>query len=157
MPLGFLNDEGGVRYKSAYFEEFPTPCWTQGDWIEISSLTGGTIVFGRSDGVLNPSGVRFGSAELYDVVEEMKDLVEDCIAVGQKIEGGHDERVVLFIKPKVPLTPEIILRIRKSISVALSPRHVPAIIVECHQIPVSDRVLSSCYEDLRRKLMRRNG
>lgn len=122
MPLGFHNDPDGSRYKAAYFEEFPTPVWTQGDvssstpsplaycfeivndelkitffvfrkWIEFSSISGGVTVFGRSDGVLNPSGVRFGSAELYDVVEELKDLVEDCIAVGQKIEDGSDERV----------------------------------------------------------------
>jgi acetoacetyl-CoA synthetase len=147
MPLGFLNDEGGARYKSAYFEEFTTPCWTQGDWIEISSVTGGTVVFGRSDGVLNPSGVRFGSAELYDVVEEMKDIVEDCIAVGQKIENGHDERVILFIKPKVELTSEVLTRIKKSISVALSPRHVPAVIVECPIIPVCR--LHACVSKLK--------
>lgn len=92
MPLGFLNDPNGDRYRSAYFEEFSEPVWTQGDWIEMSSLTGGVLVFGRSDGVLNPSGVRFGSAELYDVVEKIEEIT-DCIAVGQKIENGHDERV----------------------------------------------------------------
>lgn len=62
------------------------------EWIELSSLTGGVVVFGRSDGVLNPQGVRFGSSELYAVVEEMREDVEDCIAIGQRLPDA-DERV----------------------------------------------------------------
>lgn len=91
-------------------------------------------MLGRSDGVLNPSGVRFGSAELYKVVEEIED-VADCIAVGQKL-GDGDERVVLFVKPKkFPLTSDLEQRIRKHIRNSLSPRHVPALVVECPVIP----------------------
>lgn len=47
MPIGFWGDEGNKRYKAAYFEAFKQPVWTQGDWIEVHSLTGGVTVFGR--------------------------------------------------------------------------------------------------------------
>lgn len=47
MPIGFWGDEGNVRYREAYFEAFKQPVWTQGDWIEVHSLTGGVTVFGR--------------------------------------------------------------------------------------------------------------
>ena len=115
MPLTFWGEGGDARYKAAYFEEFKNPVWCQGDvrghfrstyrpvlalflkhstsqWITISSTTRGVHVAGRSDAVLNPSGVRFGSSELYAIVEEMKDDVDDCLAVGQKMPDG-DERV----------------------------------------------------------------
>ncbi|KAL8293114.1 hypothetical protein RQP46_000808 [Phenoliferia psychrophenolica] len=134
MPLTFWGEGGDARYKAAYFEEYPTPAWYHGDWIELSSLTGGVVVFGRSDGVLNPQGVRFGSSELYAVVEEMKDDVEDCIAVGQRM-PDKDERVILFVKPKDKLTPAIVERIRSGIRAALSQRHVPAKIIAVDRIP----------------------
>ncbi|KAI5476199.1 hypothetical protein MNV49_007961 [Pseudohyphozyma bogoriensis] len=136
MPLGFWGDDDGSRYKAAYYEAFKQPVWTQGDWIEISSLTQGVTIFGRSDGVLNPAGVRFGSSELYAVVEEMKDVVEDCIAVGQKIMGG-DERVVLFVKPKggAALSDSVVKSIKSNIAHALSTRHVPSKIIHCPKVP----------------------
>ncbi|KAM0747700.1 acetyl-coenzyme A synthetase [Meredithblackwellia eburnea MCA 4105] len=134
-PLGFWGDDDGVRYKEAYYEAFSRPVWTQGDWIEVSSITGGVTIFGRSDGVLNPAGVRFGSSELYNVVEELREWVEDSIAVGQKILGG-DERVILFVKPKgSKLTSQLQEKIRKAISKNLSPRHIPAKIIHCQKIP----------------------
>lgn len=154
MPIGFWDDEGDKRYRSAYFEAFKQPVWTQGDWIEVHSLTGGVTVFGRSDGVLNPAGVRFGSAEIYSVVEELRDIVDDCIAVGQKL-GDGDERVyveriiscsstflialvpsVLFVKPRQgDLTPAIVDTIKAAIRSNLSTRHVPAKIIYCPKIP----------------------
>ncbi|SGY77296.1 BQ5605_C005g03598 [Microbotryum silenes-dioicae] len=136
MPLGFWNDEGDKRYRASYFETYKNPiCWTQGDWIELHSVTGGCTVFGRSDGVLNPAGVRFGSAELYSVVEEMRDIVEDCIAVGQKLPDG-DERVVLFVLPKQGnLTPELRKRINDNVRTQRSTRHVPAVMIHCPKIP----------------------
>lgn len=106
--------------------------------VKIHPESKGLVVLGRSDGVLNPGGVRFGSAELYAIVEEMKDAVEDCIAVGQKY-GDGDERVILFVKPLngAKLTEQLRQRIRKAIGEQLSRRHVPAKIIECQDIPVS--------------------
>ncbi|KAK4053846.1 hypothetical protein OIV83_001502 [Microbotryomycetes sp. JL201] len=134
MPIGFWRDEGNKRYKAAYFEAYKTPVWTHGDFIEVHSLTGGVTVYGRSDGVLNPSGVRFGTAELYSVVEEI-DTIEDCLAVGQKLPDG-DERVVLFVKPKQgALTDEMRAVIKSAIVQARSTRHVPAKMIDCQKIP----------------------
>ncbi|KAK4705439.1 hypothetical protein P7C70_g769, partial [Phenoliferia sp. Uapishka_3] len=134
MPLTFWGEGGDARYKAAYYEEYASPVWYQGDWIEISSLTGGVVIFGRSDGVLNPQGVRFGSSELYAVVEEMKQDVEDVICVGQKL-GDGDERVVMFVKPTRKLTPEVVQRIKSGIRSTLSSRHVPAKIIAVDRIP----------------------
>ncbi|GAA5848329.1 hypothetical protein JCM8547_004479 [Rhodosporidiobolus lusitaniae] len=139
MPIGFwpLNEEGRARYRAAYYEAYPhkqPAVWTHGDWIEVSSLTGGVMVYGRSDGVLNPGGVRFGSSEIYSVVEKIEEI-EDCLAIGQKLPDG-DERFVLFVKPvKAPLTTTVKDKIKASIRANLSTRHVPAVIVELAKIP----------------------
>ncbi|GAA6004623.1 hypothetical protein JCM10207_000959 [Rhodosporidiobolus poonsookiae] len=139
MPIGFLplNEEGQSRYRAAYYDAYPhcdKPVWTHGDYIEISSETGGVTMFGRSDGVLNPGGVRFGSSEIYAVVEKNAG-VEDCLAIGQKLADG-DERFILFVKPKAsPLSPTLVNEIKLSIRTLLSPRHVPAKIVEVSKIP----------------------
>lgn len=135
MPLGFWGDEGNKRYKASYYEAFKQPVWTQGDWIEIHSQTGGVMVYGRSDGVLNPQGVRFGSAEIYSVVEEIS-AVEDCIAIGQKLPDG-DERVVLFVTPVggARLSQELIKEITANIKEKLSVRHIPAKFIHLDRIP----------------------
>ncbi|KAK4047059.1 hypothetical protein OIV83_005622 [Microbotryomycetes sp. JL201] len=100
MPLGFLHDADRTKFLAAYFDHYQLErkVWYHGDHIAIDEHAGYTML-GRSDGVLNPQGVRFGSAELYAVVEEFKEKVEDCIAVGQRMPDG-DERVVLFVKPR---------------------------------------------------------
>ncbi|GAA5885249.1 hypothetical protein JCM6882_009538 [Rhodosporidiobolus microsporus] len=139
MPIGFwpLNDDGRARYRAAYFEAYPQKqpaVWTHGDFIEVHSLTQGVMVYGRSDGVLNPAGVRFGTSEIYSVVEKIED-VEDCLAIGQKLPDG-DERFVLFVKPKQsPLSQDVVNKIKSSIRTALSTRHIPAKIVEVPKIP----------------------
>ncbi|GAA5822908.1 hypothetical protein JCM11251_004419 [Rhodosporidiobolus azoricus] len=139
MPIGFwpLNEEGWARYRAAYYEAYPQKqpaVWTHGDFIEVHSLTGGVMVYGRSDGVLNPGGVRFGSSEIYSVVEKIEE-VDDCIALGQKLPDG-DERFVLFVKSKAsPLPQAVVDKIKSSIRTALSTRHIPAKIVEISKIP----------------------
>ncbi len=93
MPLGFWNDPDGARYRAAYFEKYPN-VWRHGDWCEITPH-GGMIIYGRSDAVLNPGGVRIGTAEIYRQVESLDEVVES-IVIGQDWEG--DVRVVLFVK-----------------------------------------------------------
>lgn len=133
MPIYFWNDPLGLKYKKAYFNKF-AGVWTHGDFCSINSSTGGILMLGRSDGTLNPAGVRFGSAEIYNIVETFKE-VEDSLCVGQLIDEG--ERVVLFLKMAngFRFDNELLNRIKSTIRQRLSARHVPEIILETKEIP----------------------
>lgn len=93
----------------------------------------------RSDGVLNPSGVRFGSGEIYTVLEQFSTVVDDSLCVGQRRAQDKDERVLLFLKmrPGHKFTKSLIEQIRSGIRKSLSARHVPSYIFEIEEIPVS--------------------
>ncbi len=132
MPIYFWNDPDGEKYRSAYFNVYPG-VWHHGDYIYITPH-GGIIMYGRSDATLNPGGVRIGTAEIYNVVENM-DEIDDSVIVGRKVE--EDEQVVLFVKlkPGSELTEELIKKIKTNIRSNCSPRHVPAIIKECPDVP----------------------
>ena len=132
MPVYFWNDPDGKKYHSAYFDRFPG-IWCHGDYM-ILSPHGGVTMLGRSDATLNPGGVRIGTAEIYRVVENLEEI-EDSVVVGQQFEG--DERVVLFVKMNAgfELTEELQKKIRNSIRVNCSPRHVPAIILTTPDVP----------------------
>ncbi|VUC30742.1 unnamed protein product, partial [Clonostachys rosea] len=136
QPLTFIGKQGQERYRSSYFERFGPGVWCQGDFIQRETDTGGIIMLGRSDGVLNPSGVRFGSAEIYAVTDTMPELA-DSICVGQKREIDVDERVLLFVKMKqgALFSQETQSAIRSAIRDRCSPRHVPAYIFEVADIP----------------------
>jgi acetoacetyl-CoA synthetase len=132
MPLAFWDDPGGEKYHAAYFEKYPG-VWRHGDYVEITAH-GGIIIYGRSDAVLNPGGVRIGTAEIYRQVEQIEEIVESLV-IGQQ--WGHDERIVLFVRlrPGLTLTPELEARIRSRIRGNTTPRHVPARIVQVTEIP----------------------
>ena len=132
MPLGFWNDPDGARYRAAYFEKFPN-VWRHGDWCEITPH-GGMIIYGRSDAVLNPGGVRIGTAEIYRQVESLDEVVES-IVIGQDWEG--DVRVVLFVKLREgeALSEDLINRIKKKIRDNATPRHVPDKVLQVADIP----------------------
>ena len=132
MPVGFWNDPDGARYRAAYFERYPN-IWCHGDYVELTEH-GGIVVFGRSDAVLNPGGVRIGTAEIYRQVEQLPEVAES-IVVGQDWEG--DVRVVLFVKTKDnrPLDETLVKRIKQAIRAGASPRHVPAVILQVSDIP----------------------
>jgi acetoacetyl-CoA synthetase len=136
MPLGFWNDRGGEKYRSAYFEKFPG-VWTHGDWCELTER-GTMIVYGRSDATLNPGGVRIGTAEIYRQVEKI-DEVEESVAIGQlwPPDKPTDTRVVLFVRlrPGFNLNPALQEKIRERIKENTTPRHVPARIVQVADIP----------------------
>ena len=93
MPIGFWNDADGRKYRAAYFERFPN-VWHHGDYAELTAHDG-VVIYGRSDAVLNPGGVRIGTAEIYRIVEQFAEIAES-IVVGQ--EWGDDTRVVLFVR-----------------------------------------------------------
>ncbi|MBI3604691.1 MAG: acetoacetate--CoA ligase [Nitrospirae bacterium] len=133
MPLYFWKDPEGKRYREAYFRDYPD-VWRHGDWIIIHSDTGGITFSGRSDYTLKPSGVRIGAAEIYNVVEGLKE-VADSLVVGQDWKG--DQRVILFVKlaADFQLTEDLKNKIKKAITREASPRHAPAIILEAPDIP----------------------
>jgi acetoacetyl-CoA synthetase len=132
MPIGFWNDPGGRKYHAAYFEKFPG-VWCHGDYVEITEHDG-LIIYGRSDAVLNPGGVRIGTAEIYREVEQLDEVVESVV-IGQRWE--NDERVILFVRLRDGLTLDSDLegRIKARIRANASPRHVPARIVQIGEVP----------------------
>ena len=132
MPVGFWNDPDGARYRAASFERFPN-VWRHGDWCEETSH-GGFVIYGRSDAVLNPGGVRIGTAEIYRQVEQLDEVFES-IVIGQDWEG--DVRVVLFVKLKegLALDDSLVARIKQKIRANTTPRHVPAKILQVADIP----------------------
>lgn len=132
MPIEFWNDPDGSKYRSAYFDKYPG-VWCHGDWCELTEH-GGMIIYGRSDAVLNPGGVRIGTAEIYRQVEQLDEVVES-LAIGQR--WDNDVRIVLFVRLRPGLTLDETLRdrIRQQIRRNCSPRHVPARIVQVADIP----------------------
>jgi acetoacetyl-CoA synthetase len=132
MPIYFWEDPEGKKYRAAYFDVYPN-VWRHGDYILINER-GGVVIYGRSDATLNPGGVRIGTAEIYRQVETIEG-VADSIVVGQN--WKNDVRVILFVKmaPGVELTDELRERIRKTIRINASPRHVPAKIIAVPDVP----------------------
>jgi acetoacetyl-CoA synthetase len=132
MPVSFWNDPDGRKYHAAYFERFPG-VWTHGDYVELTTHDG-VIIYGRSDAVLNPGGVRIGTAEIYRQVEQLPEVVESLV-VGQLWNG--DERIVLFVKLRdgLALDDALVERIRGHIRRNTTPRHVPARILQVTDIP----------------------
>jgi acetoacetyl-CoA synthetase len=132
MPIYFWNDENDAKYRSAYFENVPN-VWCHGDYIEITEHDG-VIIYGRSDAVLNPGGVRIGTAEIYRQAEQIDEVIES-IVIGQQWKG--DVRVVLFVRLRQGLTLDdaLVQRIKKQIRDNTTPRHVPAKILQVDDIP----------------------
>jgi len=132
MPVMFWNDPDGAKYKAAYFERFDN-IWCHGDFAEWTSH-GGIVIHGRSDATLNPGGVRIGTAEIYNQVEQLEEIVE-AICIGQ--DWDDDVRVVLFVRlvPGRVLDEALEKTIRTKIRTGASPRHVPAKIIQVADIP----------------------
>ena len=132
MPTGFWNDPDGSRYRAAYFEKYPG-VWCHGDYVECTPR-GGLVIYGRSDAVLNPGGVRIGTAEIYRQVEQLDEVVESLV-IAQRFEG--DTRIVLFVvlRPELVLDAALCDRIRSHLRTRASPRHVPARVVQVPDIP----------------------
>ncbi len=133
MPIYFWNDPKGEKYRDAYFNVYPN-IWRHGDYVMHHSDTRGVTFFGRSDAVLKPSGVRIGTAEVYNQVDTIEEIA-DSLAIGQDWQG--DQRVLLFVKlaPGYELTDELQKKVRTTLREKASPRHVPARIIEVPDIP----------------------
>jgi acetoacetyl-CoA synthetase len=132
MPVGFWNDPDGEKYQAAYFARFDN-VWCHGDFAEITDH-GGIIIHGRSDATLNPGGVRIGTAEIYNQVEQMPEVLE-AICIGQ--EWDSDVRVVLFVRlaEGVAFTDDLVKAIKTKVRGGASPRHVPAVVLPVDDIP----------------------
>ncbi|KAI1853612.1 hypothetical protein JX266_001596 [Neoarthrinium moseri] len=129
----------GSKYHSAYFARFDH-VWAHGDFIVIHPVTKNVTFLGRADGVLNPSGVRFGSAEVYGVLERhFADRIVDSICVGQRRQQDNDESVMLFLlmKPGHPFDKKLVLEVKEAIRRDLSKRHVPKYVFETPEIPTT--------------------
>ncbi|WP_291995695.1 acetoacetate--CoA ligase [Candidatus Accumulibacter sp. ACC003] len=132
MPVGFWNDPDGAKYHAAYFDRFPN-IWCHGDFVELTAHEG-MIIHGRSDAVLNPGGVRIGTAEIYRQVEQLPEVVESLV-IGQ--DWQHDVRVVLFVKLRegMSLDDALAERIKQQVRQNTTPRHVPARVLQVADIP----------------------
>ena len=159
MPTKFHNDHDGVLYQKAYFSKYKG-VWAHGDYMKVDSVTRGIVMLGRSDATLNPSGVRFGSSEIYqigidtDLIMRFSSYINvgfhlsyaverfagvaDSVCIGQRNKAGTDERVLLLLKlDKDAIFDDTLVNgIKKAIREHLSPRHVPALIMEVKDIPV---------------------
>ncbi|KAB8243188.1 hypothetical protein BDV35DRAFT_363741 [Aspergillus flavus] len=138
-PPGAVGEE---KYRKSYFDIFGPSVWHHGDFVRLDPQTGGVVMLGRSDGVLKPAGVRFGSAEIYNILlKHFAEEVEDSLCIGRRRDGiDTDETVVLFVKlasQEKTIPQELAARIQATIRKELSPRHVPGIVDACPEIPVT--------------------
>ena len=147
MPVGFWNDADSSRYRSAYFDKFPG-VWCHGDYAELFQ-NGGMVIYGRSDSVLNPGGVRIGTAEIYRQVEQLDEIV-DSVVIGQQ--WGGDCRVILFVRlrPGLELSITLIEKIKAQIRNNASPRHVPTKVIQIFDVPrtKSGKIVEKAVRDV---------
>jgi acetoacetyl-CoA synthetase len=132
MPVKFWNDSNDEKYFNAYFSKFDN-VWAHGDYAKLTEH-GGLVIYGRSDAILNPGGVRIGTAEIYRQIEKVAEIV-DSIVIGQRWQD--DVRVILFVKlkPNLTLTESFIKTIKNTIRSNTTPRHVPAKVLQVSDIP----------------------
>jgi acetoacetyl-CoA synthetase len=137
MPIYFLNDPDGRRYRESYFEEFPG-VWRHADWIKLTAR-GSAIIYGRSDSTLNRGGVRMGTAEFYRFVEALPEVADSLVVDTGAID--REGKLWLFVVPApgTSLSDEVKAKLRTTLRKNVSPRHVPDEIVE---IPAVPRTLS---------------
>ena len=147
MPIYFWDDADGTKYHDAYFNKFPG-VWAHGDYAELTEEEG-MIIYGRSDTVLNPGGIRIGTAEIYRQVEKLSEVLES-IVVGQEWED--DIRIILFIKlvEGVSLDEKLVKKIKTTIRENASPRHVPSKLIQVHDIPktISGKIVELAVQNI---------
>ncbi|MFD6357417.1 acetoacetate--CoA ligase [Nocardia tengchongensis] len=133
MPVSFWDDPDGSRYRSAYFEKYPG-VWCHGDWVTVTDR-GSTVVHGRSDATLNRNGIRMGSADIYQLVEQLPEIAEALVIGAEQPDGGY--WMPLFVVPSAgyEVDSALVERINTTIRSELSPRHVPDQIIVAPGIP----------------------
>lgn len=133
MPVRFWDDPDGSRYRDAYFSTFPG-VWRHGDWITINEH-GGVVIHGRSDSTLNRHGVRMGSAEIYEAVESLPEIVESLVVGVEQPDGGYWMPLFVVLAPGVDLDDRLTDRIRQAVRERVSPRHLPDEVIAVRAVP----------------------
>jgi acetoacetyl-CoA synthetase len=134
MPVGFWNDAGDERYHASYFEDYPG-VWRHGDWI-LFTERGSCIITGRSDATLNRGGVRMGTGEFYEVVEELDEVLDSLVVYLEDREGGAGELLLFVVLcDGAVLDDDLRARIGGLLRRELSPRHVPDTVEAVAAIP----------------------
>ncbi|MFD3426429.1 acetoacetate--CoA ligase [Nocardia fluminea] len=133
MPVSFWRDDDGKRYHAAYFDTFPG-VWRHGDWITLTEH-GSIVVHGRSDSTLNRHGIRMGSADIYQVVEQFPEIAEALVIGAEQPDGGYWMPLFVVLAPGAELTEDLETRLATAIRTEVSPRHVPDEIREAPGIP----------------------
>ncbi|WP_280343583.1 acetoacetate--CoA ligase [Nocardia neocaledoniensis] len=133
MPVSFWRDEDGKRYHDAYFDTYPG-VWRHGDWITRTER-GSVVVHGRSDSTLNRHGIRMGSADIYQVVEQFPEIAEALVIGAEQPDGGYWMPLFVVLAPGAELTEDLKTRVGTAIRTEVSPRHVPDEIREAPGIP----------------------
>ncbi|KAF2021222.1 acetyl-CoA synthetase-like protein [Aaosphaeria arxii CBS 175.79] len=138
QPVLFWGDESGEKYHNAYYARYPN-VWTHGDFIQYHPVTGQILFLGRADGVLNPSGVRFGSSDIYSVIETHFPEVQESVCVGQRRPHDSDESVILFLlmREGKAYTQNLVERIKRKIGEERSKRHIPRYVFQTWDIPTT--------------------
>ncbi|KAK5795772.1 hypothetical protein VI817_005057 [Penicillium citrinum] len=140
MPAFFWGDANGVKYKEAYFDKFEN-CWTQHDWASYNPLTKGWQIHGRSDNVLNPQGIRFGTTEVYSITESapFNNVISTTLCIGRRRPSDFDEEVFLFVvmQPGQQFNPQLALELKDAIRKGLSSKHVPRFVIGVDEIPMT--------------------
>ncbi|KAF2703445.1 acetoacetate-CoA ligase [Pleomassaria siparia CBS 279.74] len=139
QPVFFWGDSTGEKYQNAYYMRFPN-VWTHGDFIRVHPTTRQVVFLGRADGVLNPSGVRFGSSDIYTVLEShFPEEVADSVCVGQRRDEDADESVLLFLKMNSghAFDAALVQRVKAKIGQERSKRHVPRYVFQTWDIPTT--------------------
>ena len=134
MPVGFWDDPGDERYHAAYYEDYPG-VWRHGDWI-LFTERGSCIITGRSDATLNRGGVRMGTGEFYEVVEELDEVLDSLVVHLEDDEGGAGELLLFVVlRDGATLDDGLRARIGRALRGELSPRHVPDTVEAVPAIP----------------------
>lgn len=132
MPLYFFNDPDKIKYQKTYFSKYPG-IWAQGDYAALTQH-GGFKFYGRSDTVLNPGGVRIGTAEIYRQVQQIDEILESA-AIEKQCHG--EVKIILFVKLRagIKLNDKLIAKVKQQLRENMSPRHVPAKVIQINAIP----------------------
>ena len=133
MPVMMWNDPDGHKYHDAYFDVYPG-VWRHGDWCTVTER-GGVIIHGRSDSTLNKQGVRMGSADIYEVVEKLPEIVESLVIGVELADGGYWMPLFVHLAPDAELDDALKARIAAAIRAELTPRHVPDEVIAVPGVP----------------------
>ncbi|HDZ81445.1 MAG TPA: acetoacetate--CoA ligase [Roseobacter sp.] len=133
MPLYFWGDDDGSRLHDSYFDTYPG-IWRHGDWIEINE-NGGSVIYGRSDATINRKGLRLGSAEIYQAVEGLDEVLDSLVVDLEFL--GRESFMPLFVVPAKGVAFDDALKdkINAAIRKNVSARFIPNEIVEVAEIP----------------------